>query len=291
MKFTLIRADDQVHLDVETFNLEPQRVGNGYQLRPVTAGQPGHIALAFPKQHVMEYVGTLAAHVPSRAGPSTPPAGRGWSSSSPLGSPPSPSPWPGSWGPSPAWPWSQTAAPAPSPSPRARRPPCRPRRRSWCWTPWASRRTALRTARRPASPPARREAQPSPPDTTGRAGTTGHRGRPCWRSWRPAPWPGAGNQLRRPLRPPYQSPRARLRRRAEGWSPSPRPREWGVGSGAGAAPHKTPPRLSEWCDADPAEESNRPVGRETARRPPSPRRRGQATWRWQKTDRRCRGWR
>ena len=69
MKFSLIRADDQVHLDVETFNLEPQRVGNGYELRPVTAGQPGHIALAFPKQHVMERVGTLVAKNPPQSGP------------------------------------------------------------------------------------------------------------------------------------------------------------------------------------------------------------------------------
>ncbi|HEX2324081.1 MAG TPA: hypothetical protein VHQ00_01715, partial [Chloroflexota bacterium] len=69
MKFSLIRADDQVHLDVETFNLEPQRVGNGYELRPVTAGQPGHIALAFPQQHVMERVGTLVDRNPPQSGP------------------------------------------------------------------------------------------------------------------------------------------------------------------------------------------------------------------------------
>ena len=69
MKFSLICADDQVHLDVETFNLEPQRVGNGYELRPVTAGQPGHIAVLFPQQQVMEYVGTTLAPKPKQIGP------------------------------------------------------------------------------------------------------------------------------------------------------------------------------------------------------------------------------
>jgi hypothetical protein len=69
MKFSLIRADDQVHLEVETFNLEPQRAGSGYELRPVTAGQPGHIAITFPVQQVMEYVGTDPAPVPKQIGP------------------------------------------------------------------------------------------------------------------------------------------------------------------------------------------------------------------------------
>ncbi|HVG97012.1 MAG TPA: hypothetical protein VNK05_08930, partial [Chloroflexota bacterium] len=69
MKFSLIRADDQVHLEVETFNLEPQRAGAGYELRPVTTGQPGHISVAFPKQHVMEYVGTPALPFPKQIGP------------------------------------------------------------------------------------------------------------------------------------------------------------------------------------------------------------------------------
>ena len=69
MKFSLIRADDQVHLEVETFNLEPVRAGAGYELRPVTAGQPGHIAVTFPQQHVMERVGTIVAPNPPQSGP------------------------------------------------------------------------------------------------------------------------------------------------------------------------------------------------------------------------------
>ena len=176
MKFSLIRADDQVHLDVETFNLEPQRVGNGYELRPVTAGQPGHIALAFPKQHVMERVGTTGrpkspaerAHLPRRQDAGGLPR--------PRRAPPHPL----HRGRDPGGP------PRPGPGhrrqrrhrrrrPRARGPPCRPRRRSWCWTPWASRPTARRTARRPAALPARRGAPPRPP---GRTGTTGPRSHP-----------------------------------------------------------------------------------------------------------------
>ena len=40
----------------------------------------------------------------------------------------------------------------------------------------------------------------------------------------------------------------------------------GGGGGAGAAPHETGPRLSEWCDADPAEESSRLAGRGAVRK-------------------------
>lgn len=71
MKFSLIRADDQLHLEVETFNLEPQRVGNGFELRPPNEGQaqPAHLAVTFPIQHVMEYAGTEALPFPKQLGP------------------------------------------------------------------------------------------------------------------------------------------------------------------------------------------------------------------------------
>ena len=185
MKFSLIRADDQVHLDVETFNLEPQRVGNGYQLRPVTAGQPGHIALAFPKQHVMEYVGTLAAPRPKQSGPIYSAGGTRVVFLVPVGQPPIPFTVAGILGALPGLALVTDGSAGTVAEPQG--PPAA--------LPASTAELVLDAmgispngtpdgapSGQPAGAARGAAESAGPTGRTGRAGTTGPRGRPCWRS-------------------------------------------------------------------------------------------------------------
>src|SRR5581483_2010328 len=58
MTFSLLRADDQLVLDVGTYNLTAQRAGSGYQLQPTTATQSAFLVVTFPPQQLIEYAAT-----------------------------------------------------------------------------------------------------------------------------------------------------------------------------------------------------------------------------------------